>query len=91
MYSDGDSEEYDDEELAAIVLSPELQQVQVGSRVAVYKKKDDQYYEAVVSRERIDKKPLFLVYSNGNREWLDLRAILICTPRRAATKRKKTC
>jgi hypothetical protein len=25
VYSDGDSEEYDDEELAAIVLSPQLE------------------------------------------------------------------
>lgn len=59
--------------MAAIVLSPELEKVQIGSRVAVYKQEDDQYYEAVVSRERIDKKPLHLVYTNGNREWLDLR------------------
>lgn len=72
MYDDGDSEEYDEVELEKILLTPELEQVQIGSRVAVYQPEEDQYYEATVTQERIDEKPLYLEYDNGASEWVDL-------------------
>jgi hypothetical protein len=73
VYDDGDEEEYNDQELAEIILTPELEQVTIGSRVAVYRRSDDQYYEATVARERIDRKPLYLKFDNGDSQWVDLR------------------
>ena len=73
VYEDGDSEEYDDGEMAQILLSPDLAKVTIGSRVAMYRSGDDQYHEAIVTRERINEKPFYLLYGNGEREWVDLR------------------
>jgi hypothetical protein len=60
--------------LAAIILSPDLAQVEIGSRVAVLWPDDDTYYGATVTQERNDKKKSFyLEYDDGEREWIDLR------------------
>jgi hypothetical protein len=52
---------------------PDVVQVEIGSRVAVYWPQDNQYYEATVTRVR-DKTRLlhFLEYDDGESEWIDL-------------------
>lgn len=73
MYDDGDSEEYNEKELSAIVVSHDLAKVEIGSRIAVMWPADDKYYEATVVRERItSKKPYYLEYDTGHYEWIDL-------------------
>ena len=72
LYEDGDHEEYKDEDMEDIVLTSDLANVEVGSRVAVYWPNDKQYYEATVTRERNKKRPLYLEYDNGDSEWINL-------------------
>jgi hypothetical protein len=73
LYEDGDEEEYNGGDMEDIVLTSDLAAVEVGSRVAVYRPDDDQYYEATVTRERNKKLPLYLEYDDGDHEWIDLR------------------
>jgi hypothetical protein len=56
-----------------VAISSDLAKIQVSSRIAVYRADDDQYYEAIVTRERNEKKSLYLEYANGDSDWLDLR------------------
>lgn len=72
-YEDGRREENSSRELSEIMLTPTLAKIQIGSRVAVYRSVDDKYYEAIVTRERNEKKPLYLEYVNGEHEWIDFR------------------
>jgi hypothetical protein len=58
--------------MAEIVLTSDLAKVEIGSRVAVYWPDDDEYYEGTVTRER-NKKPFYLEYDDGDREWIDFR------------------
>jgi hypothetical protein len=56
------------------VVSPELEKVQIGSRVEVLWSDDEEYYRATVTQEQMNKKrPLSLVYDDGDSEWVDLR------------------
>ncbi len=56
------------------VVSPELEKVQIGSRVEVLWSDDEEYYRATVTQEQMSKKrPLSLVYDDGDSEWVDLR------------------
>lgn len=73
MYEDGDSEEYSQFELEKIILTPDLENVEVGSRVAVHLSAYGKYFEATVARERNKRWPLYLEYNHGHREWTDLR------------------
>ena len=50
LYDNGHREEYRATEMARMVLPPELEQVHVGSRVAVLWD-DEEYYEATVMQE----------------------------------------
>ena len=72
LYDNGHREEYRATEMARMVLPPELEQVHVGSRVAVLWD-DEEYYEATVMQERNKKRPLYLEYDDGDGEWVDLR------------------
>ena len=80
VYEDGDTEEYDESDLGAIVISLDLAKVQIGSRVAVHWPEDDMYYEATVTRERYATNNLFrLEYDHSDQyEWLDLRHHKFC-------------
>lgn len=73
LFDEGNSEEYTAEEMAQIVLSPELEKVKIGSRVSVLWSDDNEYYEATVTQERNKKRPIHLVYDDGDSEWIDLR------------------
>ena len=60
--------------MSELVVSPELDKVQIGSRVEVLWSDDEEYYQATVTQEqRSKKRPLSLVYDDGEREWIDLR------------------
>jgi hypothetical protein len=51
-----------------------LQQIQVGSRVAVYWDGDDEFFPGTVTKERnalTHRKRFFLKYDDGDREWID--------------------
>ena len=77
IYEDGDSEEYDCQEMEDIVLTPNLEDVEVGSRVAVKRSAEDKFYEATVARVRVlrdgnNRRPLYLNYDDGYCGWLDL-------------------
>lgn len=72
-YEDGRIEETSSRELSEIMLTPSIAEIKIGSRVAVYRSVAGKYYEAVVTRERNEKKPLYLKYVNGEHEWIDLR------------------
>ena len=75
VYEDGDSEEYDDQEMDDIVLTAGLEDVDIGSRVAVYRPIDDRWYEATVTRfspEQNKRRPLYMKYDDGDCGWLDL-------------------
>ena len=50
--------------------------VTVGSRVAIYWPEDQDYYMATVIRMRDGRKPHYLEFDDGEREWLDLKKIL---------------
>jgi hypothetical protein len=71
-YEDGDSEQCRQDELEEIILTPDLANVEVGSRVAVRSPTNGKYHEATVARERNKHKPFFLEYNDGHREWTDL-------------------
>ena len=72
LYDNGHREDYSAKEVARMVLPHELEQVRVGSRVAVLWG-DREYYEATVTQERNKKRPLYLEYDGGDTEWVDLR------------------
>jgi hypothetical protein len=52
-----------------------LEQIQVGTRVAVYWGGDDEYFSGTVTKERdkdsTKRKRFFLKYDDGDREWID--------------------
>jgi hypothetical protein len=52
--------------------TPDCQNVEVGSRIAVYWPDDDVYYKATVIRERNKRRPFYLKYDDGVCEWIDL-------------------
>ena len=77
IYEDGDSKEYTFQEMEDIVLTPNLEDVNVGSRVAVKRPDDDKFYEGTVACVRVlhdlnNRRPLYLNYDDGYRGWLDL-------------------
>jgi len=79
MFEDGDMEEYNEKELSAIVITPDLAKIEVGSRVAVHWPTDSKFYEATIVREdKRRRKPYFLEYNTGHSEWLDLRKVKFC-------------
>lgn len=79
LYSDGDKEDCNEQDLDDIVLSPELEKAEVGVRVAVHWPSDDKFYEATIIRERLtSKKPYYLEYDTGHYEWLDLGKVKFC-------------
>lgn len=54
--------------------SNDISKIGVGSRVAVWWDGDKQYYTGIVKRERVHKKPFFLVYDDGEEEeWMDFQ------------------
>jgi hypothetical protein len=73
IYEDGHSAKYTGKQLAQIVLSPDVAKIDIGSRVAVHWPKDNNYYEATVTREQNNEKPFCVVYDNGQYEWIDFR------------------
>jgi hypothetical protein len=73
-YEDGDCEEHNDQSLARIVLSPDLERVDIDTRVAVKWPNNGRYYEATVVRECDEERPFCVAYdSSGEYEWVDLR------------------
>lgn len=72
LYDQGHKFEYTTEEMAQIVLLPELAKVKIGSRVSVLWHDDNEYYEATVTQERDKKRPHYLMYDDGTSEWIDL-------------------
>jgi len=72
LYEDGEIEECTEKELAAIVITPELAQVDVGSRLALKWPYDDKYYEATVTCERKHQQRYCVEYDSGEYEWVDL-------------------
>ncbi len=72
LYDNGHREEYGAKEVARMVLSPELEQARVGSRITVLWD-DGKYHEATITHERNKKRPLFLEYDDGDTDWTDLR------------------
>lgn len=73
-HANGDSEDYDKAQVEKIILTPELANVEVGSRVAVYWLNDERFYEATVTQERDKKRAWHLEYDDGECEWIDLGA-----------------
>jgi hypothetical protein len=58
-----------------IVLTSQLEDIKVGSRVAVYRPDDDRCHKATVTqvmRKRNTNKPLFLEYEDGECGWIEL-------------------
>jgi hypothetical protein len=56
------------------LVAPELDKVQIGSRVEVLRSDDEEYCQATVTQEeRSKKRPLSLLYDSGESEWIDLR------------------
>jgi hypothetical protein len=53
-------------------------QVSVGSRLSVYWKDDDQYYNANVVKQRGTSSMFRLEYDDGDNEWLDLSREQLC-------------
>jgi hypothetical protein len=72
-YEDGRREVNSSRELSEIMLTPNLAQVTIGSRLAIYRPDDDKYYEVTVTDEQNRKRPFHLKYVNGHDEWVDLR------------------
>jgi Agenet domain len=72
-YENGCIEENNSEELSEIMITPNLAKVEIGSRLAVSHPDEYKYYEATVTCERNEKRPLCLEYVNGGHEWVDLR------------------
>ena len=72
-FEDGHIVKYNNKEMSLIAVSPELAKVKIGSRVAVLWPDDDKFYEATVTQERNNRRPLHLVYDDGKCEWIDLR------------------
>ena len=61
-------------EMSGLKVSPDLDKVQIGSRVEVLRSDDEEYYQATVTQEeRSKKRPLSLLYDSGESEWVDLR------------------
>lgn len=74
LYSDGDSEEYYEQNLAEIVLSPKLAAIDIDTEISLQWPSNNNYYKATVILERNNKEDNFCVlYENGDYEWVDLR------------------
>lgn len=73
IYEDEEIEECNHQELSAFVVTPALEKVECGSRLAVLWPADNTFYEATVTHERNAKKRFCLEYDNGELEWVDLQ------------------
>ena len=55
-------------------VDDEIAQITIGTRVAVWWAGDQQYYNAVVTRQRTYKKPFYIEYEGTDEtEWIDFR------------------
>jgi hypothetical protein len=77
VYDDGDSEEYDDRSMEDLLLTPELEDIKVGSRLAISKLNNNTCYKATVTRVKPGRnkskpKPFYLEYDDGDCGWLVL-------------------
>ena len=67
--------------------NPLLAQLDMGDRIEVYWKDDDEYYAATVTQQR--KASYFLEYDDGQTEWLDLaKETFRPIPSRSASRRR---
>jgi hypothetical protein len=70
---DNEIEEYTEQEVAELVITPDLAKVEVGSIITVFRPSDGTYDEAMITRERSNKKERFcLEFDFGDDEWVDL-------------------
>lgn len=70
---DKEIEVHTEQDMAELVVTPELAKVEIGSRIEVLRPDVDTYAEAIITRERSNRKDRFcLEYDNGEGEWVDL-------------------
>jgi hypothetical protein len=67
-YENGCIEENSSEELSEVMTTPNLAKVEIGSSLAVFHPDECKYYEATVTCERNEKRPLRLEYVNSGHE-----------------------
>lgn len=74
LYSDGDSEEHNEQSLAKILLSPKLAVIDIDTEISLQWPSDINYYKATIIRERNTNKENYCVsYEEGSYEWVNLR------------------